>query len=52
MQAVALGEAFDGRDLFLTHGAYQRDARSTGTSIDQHRTGAALAFAAAVLGSR
>ena len=52
MQLIALSEPFNGRDLLLP---YLADASYTGTlrlSIDQHRTGAALALAAPVLASR
>jgi hypothetical protein len=52
MQTVTLGEAFNRRDSLLTDGSHRRDARSAGTSIDQDRAGAALAFSAAVLASR
>ena len=51
MQAVALREAFDGSDLPLGDIADSRDAGSARLAIDQDGTGAALAFAAAVLAS-
>src|SRR5262249_32049708 len=44
-------EALDGRDLFSGGGAQRRDAASDGRAIEQHGAGAALAFAAAVLGA-
>jgi hypothetical protein len=52
MQTVTLGEPFNRRDSLLTDCSHRRDARSAGTSIDQDRTGTALAFSAAVLASR
>jgi hypothetical protein len=51
MQTVTLGEAFNRYDLFLTDGTHRRNTRSAGISIDQDRTGAALAFSATVLTS-
>jgi hypothetical protein len=51
MQAVALGEAFNGGDLSL---GYIADSRNTGPArlaINQDGTSAALAFAAAILAS-
>jgi hypothetical protein len=51
VQAVALGEAFNGSNLLLGNIADARDAGSARLAIDQDRTSAALAFAAAVLAS-
>jgi hypothetical protein len=51
VQAVALGEAFNGSDLLLGDIADTRDTGSARLAIDQDGTGAALAFAAAVLAS-
>jgi hypothetical protein len=52
MQMVALGKAFNRRDLLLTDSAYRCDAGPAGTPIDQDGTGAALSFSAPVLASR
>jgi hypothetical protein len=52
MQTVTLGESFNRYDWFLTDGTHRCNARSARISIDQDRTGAALAFSAAVLASR
>jgi hypothetical protein len=49
MQAVALGEAFNGGNLPLRNIADPRDAGPARLAIDQNGTGAALAFAAAIL---
>jgi hypothetical protein len=51
MQAVALGEAFNGGDLPLSRIADSRNTGSAGLAIDQDGASAALAFAAAVLAS-
>jgi hypothetical protein len=51
MQMVALGKAFNRRDLLLTDSAYRGDAGPAGTAIDQDRTGATLSFSTAVLAS-
>ena len=51
MQVVANGEAFDRSDLVIPDEADLRAARTLGDSIDEDGAGAALAFAAAVLGA-
>jgi hypothetical protein len=51
MQSTVRSEAFDSCDLLALRGLQGRDARASGSVIEQHRTGAALAFAAAVLSS-
>jgi hypothetical protein len=51
MQAIALSEAFNGRDLLLGNVADTSDAGSTGLAIDQNGAGSALAFTATVLAS-
>jgi len=52
MQAVALGEAFDGSDLLLSYIAHTGNAGASGLAIDQNSTCSALAFAAAILAAR
>src|ERR1039457_1325369 len=44
-------DAFDGRDLFAGGGAHGEFTRADGLAIEQHGAGAALAFAASVLGA-
>ena len=49
MELLALGEALDGRDLASLHKGGEREARFHALAVHQHRAGAALAEAAALL---
>jgi hypothetical protein len=48
VETLAVGQTFDGRDLLTGNGAGGGQAGPMGNAIDKDRTGAALAFAAAV----
>src|SRR5580704_3904247 len=52
MQPLAGGQPFNSRDLSVAHCSHRSNARSARTSIDQHRAGAALPFAATIFTSR
>ena len=49
MELVALRQALDGRDLAPLHEGSEREARFHALAVHQHRAGAALAEAAALL---
>jgi hypothetical protein len=51
VQLIALGEAFDRAHRLVLHGGHGREAGRSRTAVDQHRTGPALPFAAAILGA-
>src|ERR1017187_9144181 len=51
MELIAMREAFNGGDLPLSDRSHLRNARALGLSVDQDGTGAALTFAAAILGA-
>jgi hypothetical protein len=52
MEAFAIRQAFDCRDLFTSDGSNRRKARAVRYPVDQDRTSTTLALAAPVLGTR